>query len=197
MTPPPTPAKGQRASEQGVAAPAARWSGAGFLAGAGAVGILWGTVGRTPPPQPIHANPPAEIREQAAADATPPTIAPPPAAEPLPLVPPAPRAQLVQAEPEPQPPSTPTRATPATDPEARPAQQPTSQPASPVLTRININTAGPAELDTLPRIGPALAQRIIDFRDANGPFRSLQDLERVSGIGPKTVERLAPHITFD
>lgn len=56
--------------------------------------------------------------------------------------------------------------------------------------RVDLNTADLAALDTLPRVGPAIAQRIIDWREANGPFRSVDDLLAVSGIGAKTVESL-------
>ncbi|QDR80964.1 ComEA family DNA-binding protein [Sporomusa termitida] len=49
--------------------------------------------------------------------------------------------------------------------------------------RVNINTASPAELDKLPGIGPALADRIIDYRTANGPFQDLADIKNVPGIG--------------
>ena len=65
-------------------------------------------------------------------------------------------------------------------------------PPSPA--RLNLNTATAAQLEILPRIGPALAKRIIEDRDANGPFASLEDLARVRGIGPRTVERLAPMV---
>ncbi|MFT4029760.1 MAG: ComEA family DNA-binding protein [Protaetiibacter sp.] len=58
--------------------------------------------------------------------------------------------------------------------------------------RVDLNTADLATLDTLPRIGPAMAQRIIDWREANGPIRSVDDLLAVSGIGEKTVEALRP-----
>lgn len=49
--------------------------------------------------------------------------------------------------------------------------------------RVNINTASPAELDKLPGIGPALAERIIEYRTANGPFQDLADIKNVPGIG--------------
>lgn len=61
---------------------------------------------------------------------------------------------------------------------------------------VHLNTADAAELDTLPRIGPALAQRIIDWRDANGPFTSTEQLLDVAGIGDAVfaglAERVAP-----
>ena len=63
--------------------------------------------------------------------------------------------------------------------------------------RINVNTATASELQALPGIGPVLSGRVVDYRAANGPFRSLRDLTEVSGIGPKTAEKLAPYVKFD
>jgi len=63
--------------------------------------------------------------------------------------------------------------------------------------RINVNTAGAALLETLPGIGPSLAQRIVEHREANGPFQSVQDLVAVPGIGPATLARFEELITTD
>lgn len=80
--------------------------------------------------------------------------------------------------------------TPLTRPDAG-----TSAPIAPV--RINLNTASAAELELLPRIGPALSRRIVEDRTANGPFRTIEDLDRVRGIGPRTVLNIRDHATVD
>lgn len=55
---------------------------------------------------------------------------------------------------------------------------------------VNINTADASELESLPGVGPAIAQRIIEHRERNGPFASVDDLQDVPGIGPATLEKL-------
>ena len=60
---------------------------------------------------------------------------------------------------------------------------------------VNINTADREELEGLSGIGPALAQRIIDHRDANGPFQSVDELLEVSGIGEATLAKFRNHVT--
>ena len=60
---------------------------------------------------------------------------------------------------------------------------------------LNLNAASAAELDALPGIGPVLAQRIVEDREANGPYASVDDLERVRGIGPSLLEKLRPLVT--
>jgi competence protein ComEA len=60
--------------------------------------------------------------------------------------------------------------------------------------RIDPNTAPLVELARLPRVGPALARRILEDRDARGPFRTTGDLARVPGVGPRLLELAAPHL---
>lgn len=61
--------------------------------------------------------------------------------------------------------------------------------------RVNLNTADVAALDTLPRVGPAMAQRILDWREANGRFTVIEDLLSVTGIGQKTFDGLKDLVT--
>jgi len=61
--------------------------------------------------------------------------------------------------------------------------------------KVNINTAGINELDTIPGIGPALAQRIIDYRTENGLFSAPEEIQNVSGIGSKTYEKMEKYIS--
>jgi len=56
--------------------------------------------------------------------------------------------------------------------------------------RVNLNTADRAALETLPRVGPAMAERIIAWRERNGGFRAAEDLMQVSGIGERTFEAM-------
>lgn len=61
---------------------------------------------------------------------------------------------------------------------------------------INVNRATKAEFDSLAGIGPVIANRIINYRSANGPFLALDDLLKVSGIGSKTLERIRPRLSL-
>jgi competence protein ComEA len=61
--------------------------------------------------------------------------------------------------------------------------------------KINLNKADETQLQNLPGIGPAKATAIIEYRDTNGPFKSVEDLKNISGIGDKTFDKLKDLIT--
>jgi competence protein ComEA len=86
-----------------------------------------------------------------------------------------------------------TLALAAAMPPAAAAPQPQGQAAP--EAKVNINTASAEELTALPGIGPSYAQRIVEHREKNGPFKRLEDLLSVRGIGDKTFERIRDRIT--
>ena len=205
----------------------AKWASAGFLAGAALIGLVWVLTAREPapliqrspaivtiPPEAagpasvIPPPPPAEATaERQTAPSAPPetTIYPsrvamlaqiprdPAPEEPSPAIADADDLYSLLPEPEPEPKPEPA----STDPGLASDPEPAPTPEAPFAVRIRVNAATPAELELLPGVGPVIAGRIADNRAANGPFRNLRDLQRVKGIGPKTAERLAPHVRFD
>ncbi len=68
--------------------------------------------------------------------------------------------------------------------------------ATPNTGPINLNTATQAELENLPGIGPSLAQRILAYREQHGPFTTIEDIQKVKGIGPKIYEKIKGLITI-
>lgn len=70
-------------------------------------------------------------------------------------------------------------------------------PQEPESCPLNINTATAAQLETLDGIGQVLAQRIVDYRNANGPFASVEGLLEVKGLGPGILEAIRPQITAE
>ncbi len=65
----------------------------------------------------------------------------------------------------------------------------------PAYSAVNINTATQAQLETLHGIGPTKAKAIVEHRKKNGAFKSVDDLQKVNGIGPATIKRLRKDVT--
>jgi competence protein ComEA len=172
------------------AAGPAKWAAVVVLSAACGAGLTWSAV---------RARTPRGIVTPA------PSVAPQPAPAPKTSAP-APVQSHTPTQPQPVPTPSPEPA-PATTPAPDPAAQAPAPPAAPLpgapakapgLThRININTATQAELELLPHVGPAIAQRILDYRALNGPFKTIADLDKVKGIGPKTLAKIAPLVTVE
>lgn len=73
--------------------------------------------------------------------------------------------------------------------------QSTNLPAQPTI--VNINTATLGQLDSLPGIGPVYAQRIIDYRETKGNFKTIDEIKNVKGIGDSTFEKMKDRITVN
>lgn len=87
------------------------------------------------------------------------------------------------------------RSAPVTPPIVSSRRPTPTPPAAGSTSLIDINRATSAELDSLPGIGPVLAERIVAYREENGPYRSVDELEAVDGISMNTVEELRALIT--
>jgi competence protein ComEA len=129
-----------------------------------------------PPPSAVPAGADTPDAGSVAADAVPWGEAPAQAADP-----PAVGAAQNAATPPP--------ALASADPPPVPRE---SHPAKPPPTPVNINTATLAQLQALPGVGAVMAQRILDYRSQHGPFKTVEQLQDVKGIGPKKFAKLAP-----
>lgn len=83
----------------------------------------------------------------------------------------------------------------AVAPVAAQSKSATPKPAPTASAPLNINTATPAQLEALPGLGKAVAERIVEYREKNGNFKKVEDLMNVKGIGEKSFLKLKPLIT--
>ncbi|HJU74983.1 MAG TPA: helix-hairpin-helix domain-containing protein [Gemmatimonadaceae bacterium] len=79
---------------------------------------------------------------------------------------------------------------------AKPEKEKTKSAEQRDTVIVDVDRASASELEALPRIGPTLAKRIVNEREANGAFGSISGLLRVKGVGPKLVTHIAPYVTF-
>ena len=167
----------------------ATWAAVGVLGGASLVGLAWAVLGpwraNQPPVQPPVAAP-------LVAPAQPPVL--------IVNVPPPVVPVVTEIGSEPAPAGPPAATVPASTPVplTSPSLTPETKPAAKGLTtKININTATIEELDLLPGVGKATAQAILDYRTKHGKFRTIADLDKVSGIGPAKLEKIRPLVTVE
>jgi competence ComEA-like helix-hairpin-helix protein len=167
----------------------AKWAAVVVLSAASGAGLMYSF---TRQPRPVQAVSPV-VQLPARSSAGPRAVSPAPKAD-------APVAPKTAPEGDAAGPSAPEGGAEPAPPVSEvlapePLPEPEPEPIKP--QKININTASQQELELLPRVGPSMAKAIIAYRTTKGRFRSLADLDKVEGIGPKTVERLAPLVTVD
>ena len=76
------------------------------------------------------------------------------------------------------------------------SKAPSPKATATATTPVNLNTATPEQLATIPGVGPKMAERIVDYRQKNGGFKKLEDLMNVSGVGEKSFLKMKPLITL-
>lgn len=173
---------------------AAKWFAVLVLGTASIAGMLWSINARTPASWTREPAPQVfELRPSSPHDAAPAALLSPaqqPAAN-QPGTRAYPREKLPADNAPKADPADPKAATPAQGP---PRQGPSEKTAAPA--KLDLNTATAAQLELLPGIGPAIAQRIVEYREAHGKFSTLESLDAVKGVGPKTIARLRPLVTW-
>jgi len=179
----------------GIAGPA-KWAAVAVLSGLAGSGLTFALISRGGEPvQVIRPEPPGPVRaelpppEHSSADTDLTRFVP----KARPIGPQPPDAPPLAAPRESREPALPARNAAASERATHERTAPASIPSK----KINLNSATASELELLPGVGPALAGRIIEHRRTNGPFRSVTDLDKVRGIGPKMLEKLAPLVRVD
>lgn len=104
-------------------------------------------------------------------------------------------AEAPEAPEEPETPEAPEEPAAPEETETEPEETETAPEG--MASRVNLNTADAAALESLPGIGPALAQRIIDYRMANGPFQTTAEIQDVRGIGAGIYAKIKDSITVE
>lgn len=157
----------------------AKWAAVAVLGGASVAGLAWSM--SRPAPAAIVRSPAVDSRTAEPVTSTS-GAAPMPADSPPNPAPSTPREEVQASEPKP------------TAPESIP--EPSSERDLRVH-RINLNAATQAELELLPGIGPTMAKRILDYRAAKGRFSSIEELDKVKGIGEKTMAKIRPLVRVE
>jgi len=179
----------------------AKWAAVVVLSAACGAGLTWSAVRARAPRGTV--TPAIRVDQQ-------PLPAPAAAPRPAPERPAATDTSLSTEKPAPAPstastdqsqapaPTLPAAPDPAPAPPAPAAPLAGAPSKAPGLThRININKAQQAELELLPGVGPAMAKQIMDYRALHGPFKTIADLDKVKGIGPKKLAKIAPLVTVE
>jgi competence protein ComEA len=165
----------------------AKWGAVIVLSAASGAGLMWSFTRQQRPVQGAAAVVQLPARSNTAPKAAVPA--------PKPVVTPAPLPDAPEPAPAAEPAAVASAPPPLEVAAPEPLPEPEPEPIRP--QKININTASQQELELLPRVGPSMAKAIIAYRTSKGRFRSIKDLDKVDGIGPKMLERLAPLVTVD
>lgn len=167
---------------------AAKWFAVLVLGGASIAGMLWSMHSRVPASW-AHEPAPQVVEIRPSSSQGPTTPAASPSSRP---------AETSGSKAYPREKMLPD-GTPAVAPGTTSTATPGAGDSNPAVipAKLDLNTATIAQLELLPGIGPAIAKRIVEYREQHGKFATLESLDAVKGIGPKTIARLRPLVTIE